>query len=280
MRNELAGGQGGLRCTPVPDAAGDLPTIDELLVEMDTEVARCRDTGDRRGYFAAMYRAVTRRIRDGLRNGEFEDAELLEQLDVVFARRWLDACHGWRAGDEITAPWQVAFEAADDAGLIIVQHLLLGINAHINLDLGIAAAETVDRRPELTIDDLSVDFVTINRVLADLVDRMQDAIGTVSPWMRCVDWVSARLDEGVAGFAIEVARDEAWSFATALSARRPDDREPLERERSAFTAALGRHVADPPWQIRVAVRVARLRERHDLDAVIDALDVDVSRDAR
>ena len=46
---------------------------------------------------------------------------------------------------------------------VILQHLLLGINAHINLDLGIAAVET---SPGNQLAPLKNDFDMINKLLA------------------------------------------------------------------------------------------------------------------
>ena len=254
------------------DVGSTLPTIEEILEQMDVEVDRTMAADDRRGYFALMYRSVTERVRVGIQNEEFPDNALMEQLDVLFARRWLDACDGWWADTEISAPWEVAFRESTDERHIILQHLLLGINAHINLDLGIAAADTIDRHPELTIDDLQDDFGAINDVLASLIDTMQDAMASVSPWMGLVDWVSARLDEGVAGFAIEIARDSAWDFAQELSALPPDQRGQLVGDRATAIAGLGNHIAHPSWPIRVAVWIARQRETHDLAKVMAALD--------
>lgn len=54
---------------------------------------------------------------------------------------------------------------------LILQHLLLGINAHINLDLGIAAAQT---SPGDDLPDLRNDFVEINRVLVRQVDGIRE----------------------------------------------------------------------------------------------------------
>lgn len=254
---------------------GRVPSIEEILAEMDLEVGRCRTRDERRGYFALVYRAVTERVRDGIGDGEFVDNGLMEQLDVVFATRWLDACDGWWSESAVTEPWDVAFEASKNSRLLVLQHLMLGINAHINLDLGIAAAETIDLHPELTIDDLRDDFDAINDVLSDLVDRMQAAVATVSPWMGWVDWVSRRLDEGVVGFAIEVARREAWALAVELAALPPDERGPVVQQRAAAVADLGRHIARPPLPILVAARVARIRETHDLDRVSAALETEL-----
>jgi hypothetical protein len=250
-------------------------TIDAVLDEMDAEIARCRTHTDRRGYFAAVYRAVTARVRDGVAAGEFADNDVLEHLDVVFARRYLDACDGWWGHTKITEPWDAAFQSSLDDRLLVLQHLLLGMNAHINLDLGIATAETADDNEMDSIDALRGDFEAINGVLASLIDRMQDSLATVSPWIGLVDRVSRRLDEGVSGFAIEVARDEAWRFAVELAALPPAERPPVVDARARAIADLAHHIARPPWPIRMAAWVARLRETDDLDRVMGALDIEL-----
>lgn len=255
----------------MPDAPLPLPSIHTIIDEMDVEVGRCLDSGDRRGYFALMYRGVTRRVRDGIRGGEFPDASVMEDLDVIFARRWLDACRGWWDGAPITGPWEVTFEASRNEKLVLLQHLVLGMNAHINFDLGIAAAETVDRHPEMTINDLHDDFIAINEVLGSLVDTMQDAMATVSPWMGLVDWVAARFDEDASGFAIEMARDQAWDFAVRLSSAPVDERNALIADQERITTDLAHHIVDPPWPVDIAAWIARLRERHDLHRVETAL---------
>jgi len=44
-------------------------------------------------------------------------------------------------GQTPTESWVKAFDATEFWWLIVLQHLLMDMNAHINLDLGIAAAE-------------------------------------------------------------------------------------------------------------------------------------------
>ena len=63
--------------------------------------------------------------------------------------------------------WRVAFDAAARRRPIVLQHLLLGMNAHINLDLGVTAATFAGPEGLATVRR---DFDAINRVLADLVD--------------------------------------------------------------------------------------------------------------
>ena len=50
------------------------------------------------------------------------------------------------AGRPVPRCWQVAFERGRTGDHVILQHLLLGINAHVNLDLAVAAAEIAPGR--------------------------------------------------------------------------------------------------------------------------------------
>ncbi|MCA1781678.1 MAG: DUF5995 family protein [Intrasporangiaceae bacterium] len=113
-----------------------METIDEAIAAMDGLIDRALDTGDPRGYFTCVYRSVTARVRDGIRAGEFDDCERMERFDVAFARLYLDAAEGFDAGTEISQSWRVVFEAPPTA--LALQHVMVGMNAHINLDLGLA----------------------------------------------------------------------------------------------------------------------------------------------
>ena len=240
-------------------------TIDGAIAQMDAIIDRAVETGDARGWFAIVYRAVTARVRDGIATGVYDDGERMERFDVRFARLWLDAHADWDRGRPVSAAWACSFHAATRPGLIL-QHLLLGMNAHINLDLGIAAASTC---PGAVVVELRDDFERINDVLADLVDQMQAAIADVSPMTRVVDTVGLRFDEALVAFSLEHARRRSWAFAQqlAIAAAHPD----LVAERDTAVAAWGARLARPGAPLRWILPMARWRERADLTAVATAL---------
>jgi hypothetical protein len=246
-----------------------IETIDAAIAAMDAEVDRCVDCGDASGYFTIVYRAVTERVRAGIVAGEFADCEQMERFDVLFALRYLDARERWYSGSaDVPLSWRVAFETARDGRCLVAQHLLLGINAHINLDLGVAAAAAA---PPGEVEALRDDFETINDVLAELVDRMQASLATVSPWTRYVDIAGLRFDEALVTFSLRRARADAWDFATSLSTVGADERARLEAGRDAEVAALGARIARPGRPMRWLVGAAQRRERHDLQGVIAGL---------
>src|SRR5687767_823525 len=141
-------------------------TIDEVLVELDQIVLRARQDRSRLGYFATLYRNVTIKVKEGIAAGLFEDGARMEQFDVVFANRYLSAFNSFRVGQPTSTCWIVAFESAAKWRPIILQHLLVGINAHINFDLGIAAQAVA---PGSALPSLKHDFNVINGILGGLV---------------------------------------------------------------------------------------------------------------
>lgn len=115
-------------------------TIDDVLRALDGIIKWSFDRRSRLGYFAAVYRRVTMAVKQGVADNIFQDGARMERLDVIFANRYLDALQEFRNGQPTTMSWRAAFQAAAYWYPLAPQQLLVGMNAHINLDLGVAAA--------------------------------------------------------------------------------------------------------------------------------------------
>src|SRR5204863_6652854 len=103
------------------------------------------------------YERVTSNVRHALIAGTvFDDNPRMERLDVVFANRFIEAWEQRVGGGSPTESWAVAFTLLEDPGPLVIQHLMIGMNAHINLDLGIAAATVAPTPAQL--DALQPDF--------------------------------------------------------------------------------------------------------------------------
>ena len=213
-----------------------MQNIDAVISELESIIATCIAENNRAGYFAALYHRVTCRIKEGILKNEFGDNARMERLDVLFAGRYIDAWKQVRSGKRPSLSWDVAFGTAKNNNAVILQHLLLGINAHINLDLGIAAAETMKGYP---LQDVQKDFNSINNILATLVNEVQDNIGKVSPCMFLFDNFCRNYDEMVVCFSIDTAREGAWIFANELSGKTGTDYDNCTGIRDHAIAALG-----------------------------------------
>ena len=227
-----------------------------------------RRDGSRLGFFAALYRRVTIEVKRGIDSGRFEDGTRMDRFDVIFATRYLEALERFRRGDHPGDCWSVAFRSAPRWRLLILQHLLLGMNAHINLDLGIAAAQTC---PGEQLPALRRDFDEISNILAELVDEVQDKIGAVSPWLGLLDRVGGRTDEAIVNFSMQRARDAAWELAEKLAVLDADQQGPEIANRDRAMALFARGIRTPGITGSLAALAIRLRESNDVRGIIEAL---------
>ena len=242
--------------------------IEGVLDDLDTVVTRALKRGSRVGYFAAVYRKVTARIAEGIAAGFFDDGERMERFDVAFAHRYLAAVDGDEHGDTpLTRSWELALRAATASRPLILQHLLVAINAHVNLDLGIAAATTA---PGRTIFELRRDFDRINEILASMIADVEHDLSEVSPWIGLLDRIGGRHDEEVIRFSIEVARTQAWRFAVELAPLARDQWAGPIRARDVRVAHVAQAVLKPGW-LSAGLLVIRARESNDVRRNIEVL---------
>jgi len=219
--------------------------------------------GDASGYFPALYSRVTERIGASIKAGKFDDGPLLDRFATQFASHYLLAAH-----DHAQAPkcWQACWNVAGDQRLLIVQHLLLGINAHVNYDLARAVVEIADERGDLL--SIRHDFDTVNDVLADTyVDVIKD-LERVSRWVNS----AARLGGGRAfNFSLTLARTRAWQAASAMYPLSADGRRSYSEELDRLVSVLAYLITKPAPLLRPLVSLARRLEEHDSAKVITAL---------
>ncbi len=188
-------------------------TIDEVILELDIIIQKSIIDNSKLGLFAALYKKVTENVHKGIANNRFQDGSRMERLDVVFANRYLEAYKEHAENRQVTNAWKVTFEAAQKNNVLIIQHLLAGMNAHISLDLGIATAQVAR---ENKMEELEHDFNEINILLGDLIDRVQDALSRASPILSTIDWVAGKMDEKLARFNLDLFRKRAWGIAVSL----------------------------------------------------------------
>jgi len=150
-----------------------------------------------------------------------------------------------------------------------MQHLLLGMNAHINLDLAIAAAEVC---PGGAIVGLARDFNEINNVLADLESAVEREVCSLSPWIDRLDHIDPDAGHVIANFSIDKARACSWREATRLAPLDGDARAVAIAALDAEVALLARLVARPiGFVINVNLILVRLREVWDVRRVMTVL---------
>ncbi len=243
-------------------------SIDGVIQSLNTIISWARDHGSRAGYFAALYRGVTLKVKRGIQTDLFEEPQRMEAFDTVFARRYLDAFENYQQKKPVSESWKKAFDAASSRRPVVLQHLLLGMNAHINLDLGIAAAQIA---PGSTIYTLRADFMKINDILASMIPGVEAQLTRVWPMLEKVNRITRKVDDSLIHFSMMYARNHAWKVAEELAHMHEADRERrielLDREACFYAGRLLR----PGFLLSAALLAVRLTEKRPVSAVIDIL---------
>jgi hypothetical protein len=243
-------------------------TIEEIINSLEQIIQTSKETENPLGYFAALYQKVTITIKDKLGTGYFDDDARMEQLDVTFANRYLSAYFDYREGKVISKSWELAFEAAKDRRYIVLQHLLFGMNAHINLDLGIAAAEITNPS---TIASLESDFNKINVILGVLTNEVQEDLAKIWPKLLWILKFFKKTDDYIVNFGMNIARESAWKFANKVVVQNGNARGILIAEKDHKVANYARFLKGKGWIERFIIRIIRKRERGTIREKIEAL---------
>lgn len=244
-------------------------TIGEVVDRLDEIVAAARRAESPLGYFPALYRQVTVRVRQGIERGEFEDAERMERLDVIFANRYLQAYDGFHHGAAITGAWAFTFSAGGQWWPIVLQHLLLGINAHINLDLAIATAEVAGSAAALP--GMRGDFDRINGILAGLVGEVKEDLARIWTTLRVFSRALGGVEDAIINFSLEKARCASWASAETLAALAPSDWPEAIARCDRRVVEIGRLVRHPGLVAATVNGLVRLGEIGGVARKIDIL---------
>jgi hypothetical protein len=238
--------------------SNEITSIDEVLVQLDDIIIEAENTNSTLGYFAVLYRKVTLKVKEGIENNFFDDGPRMEKLDVIFALRYLDAFKSWKNKTASTQSWKYTFDWGSENRIIVLQHLLLGMNAHINLDLGIAAAQ-ISRNTN--IDELENDFNKINEILSSLVIEVENHLSKIWPMLkRILKWTN-KVDDFLVDFSMELARDGAWKFAKTLSKVSSETAKKLIDARDIKVAKKARLVTQPGTIASIILRIVRKGEK-------------------
>lgn len=223
---------------------------------MFTQAAAWEAAGDRRAIFLDCYARMTANMFQGIDSGRFSDAAWTSALVHHFAEFYFQALDAYaRTPTVVPAPWSVAFTAATKGKTTALQHLFLGVNAHINHDLVLALGDLLRGEASALQDPTQrlrhADFSEVNQVIAETIDAVQDdVIERYTPALALLDVGLARLDEWIITRLISRWREEVWQQGVRM-AQLPESaqREALRRqvERSAEVRAMailsGKHLS-------------------------------------
>ena len=236
-------------------------TLDDVVDGLAAVESRFQQLNDRRAVFVTLYGIVSNEIRLRVANREFADNDWVQRYAVAFADFYRVALDRYEAGDLASVPkaWRLAFDAARGGSGLVIQDMLLGVNAHVNADLPLAltAVSIGPDRPARYRDHSAV-----NAVLAAVTERATERLSTLyAPGLPMMDEGAGPVDEIISAFSLEVARESAWESAVALAnASSPFERGLVTRLIASRSAAVARLLLAPSRHPALVVTCRRLEQ--------------------
>jgi hypothetical protein len=190
-------------------------TIDQVLALMQG-LDQTLPPSDGVRWFNRLYLDVTLAVRDYVRTGTLVAPPFLEQLDVLFANKFFDAYDAAASGAHLPECWAPLFDARHDPRIAPLQFALAGMNAHIAHDLAIGVVETCKALSVVPSGDgpQHTDYNAVNAILGKTEAQTKQWLLTGA--IKELDHVVAPVDDAVAIWSIERARDAAWIRAEVL----------------------------------------------------------------
>lgn len=227
-------------------------SVDDVRSMLQRCVDIAREENSAAGYFPLLYLWETEDIAAAADAGTFSSPDQLRSMIVSFSNRFFAAREHFRRGEPAPQAWSLAFRAAGSSNLVLL-HLLLAINAHINVDLGVAAAET---------GVLGDDFSKVDGILGRGVARVQAKLNRTTPVLRMLDAAGGGFDEMLTIYSLKAARRHALDLALRLASESDGTRAALIDEADDLAFQLGQRLLHPPLRDRLLLASLWLSERN------------------
>ena len=251
-------------CGVLPRGEDDAVGIDDVIARLRT-IEGSAPASDGVACFARLYRAVTEGVGADLAGRGFADARFLETLDVHFAGLFFAALESYGTEPASTpSAWVPLFAQRSRRGVAPLQFALAGMNAHINRDLPVALVTTC-RELGLDLREGSrqhADFERVDTLLAQVERHVKSAY--LTGWLAWLDRLVHRLhriDDVVAMWDVNRARDAAWTNAQALWALGDDPTLAndylLALDRMVGLASRGLLIPADSWLLKAARALSR-----------------------
>eukprot|EP01113_Clastostelium_recurvatum_P009694 TRINITY_DN146_c0_g1_i2.p1 TRINITY_DN146_c0_g1~~TRINITY_DN146_c0_g1_i2.p1 ORF type:complete len:317 (+),score=97.69 TRINITY_DN146_c0_g1_i2:102-953(+) len=156
---------------------------DDMYARWMTLDAQC----DPRAVFAVAYLYMTANAKKLVVENYFDDGNKMVDFVSTFADRYISAFDAWDHGDQSTVslPWAVYFTFLESNRSDVTQDITIGMNAHINYDLAIAAFEKGYAAPQWRND-----YFRINDLMAMVDANVTLALGRYDAQFYNTDFVS------------------------------------------------------------------------------------------
>ena len=186
-------------------------SIDDVITRMRALDMSLPDA-DGVKWFNLLYLNVTEGVKNHPPDGGWEDPAWLERLDVLFAGIYFDAV----VAPDRSRAWRPLFRSRFRRDVARIQFALAGMNAHINHDLALAVVRTCEERgiSPRRGSPQHRDYQRVNALLEKVEAEVKAFL--LTGVLREVDGSLGRLDDVIAMWKLEKARETAWANAEIL----------------------------------------------------------------
>jgi hypothetical protein len=196
-------------------------SVDPVYDQMRSLYENWEAAQDRRVIFIHTYLLMTGNMRTALKAGEFYDNRWVGELLDRFAVYYFNALEAYEtAWFSSPMPWRIAFQAAEKQEIMTFQHLLLGVNAHINFDLFATLLDMLLPEWEsLSLEQREEryqDHTHVNTIIEQTMDVVQqEIIARYSPMLDRLQKATGEFDDWMVSWLISHWRDQVWKHAVS-----------------------------------------------------------------
>jgi hypothetical protein len=206
----------------------------QVVDRMQQIIERWQAAADPRADFLGCYQMMTSNMLAAIDAGEFNDPQWVHRLLHNFAGYYFHALDAYEQ-DQVETPqvWRLTFDSARQPDALVLQNLLLGINAHINYDLIFTLEDMLSPEWQQLSRDQRLkryeDHCHVNEVIRRTIDSVQDTIiESKTPLMNIVDELLGQSDEWIVSQMISRWRDDVWDQAQRLlDCNNPEERQSI-----------------------------------------------------
>lgn len=141
-----------------------IPEVMDHMMELNHELRRT-DLSNLQ-FFNITYFIITKNVYAKIGKEYFSEEILVQKLDSNFASYYFDALRKYVDGQITTPAWKITFDFCKEDQSMPLIYLALGVNAHVNNDLGLSLFDVVKET------DFKKDFDKVNPVIFASLDEV------------------------------------------------------------------------------------------------------------
>lgn len=142
----------------------DIPDVMNHMLDLQEELSETNLHNLK--YFNKTYYIITKNVYSKNNEKYFKYSKDLITLDIHFAKYYFDALKQYTRKKLPAPAWNVAFQCYESQRSIPLIYLALGVNAHVNNDLGLTIFDVIEQ------EDYKTDYDKVNTIIYDSLDEV------------------------------------------------------------------------------------------------------------